>query len=247
MSFLFHAAAVTFLTLLTQIGGIAWLVSLMARRRLLTFTVTYAAFTALAWHTAPLLGREPIACGDRGPLKMQSWFYCVANRNYVVPKLAEAAEDLAADMNRQFPSTITLALDGNFPFVSGFPLLPHLSHDDGRKLDLAFYYTDQKGKYLAGATRSPIGYFAFQDGPTHCPSRRLSLRWDMDWLQPILPEHKLDLLRTSAMLNWLAEDPRIGRIFVEPHLLATLGVTSTKFGFQGCRAARHDDHVHIEL
>lgn len=247
MRFLLHAAAVAVLTVLTQIGGIAWLVSLRRRQRVLTFVVAYTALTALAWQTAPLLGREPIACGDRGPLQMQSWFYCLANRNYVVPELAEAAKDLAAHMDHRYPGTITLALDGNFPFLSGFPLLPHLSHDDGRKLDLAFYYADQNGQYIPGATRSPVGYFAFEAGPTHCPSQRLSLRWDMDWLQPILPEYKLEPLRMAVMLGWLAEDPRIGRVFVEPHILTTLAVTSEKFGFQGCRAARHNDHVHIQL
>lgn len=49
------------------------------------------------------------------------------------------------------------------------------------------------------------------------------------------------------MLNWLAADPRVGRIFVEPHLRESLGLASEKFGFQGCRAARHDDHVHFQL
>ena len=58
-------------------------------------------------------------------------------------------------------------LDGNFPFITGFPLLPHLSHDDGEKVDLAFYYADDTG-YLRGATRAPIGYFAFEDGTSNC-------------------------------------------------------------------------------
>jgi hypothetical protein len=35
-------------------------------------------------------------------------------------------------MDEKFPGTVTIALDANFPFVNGFPLLPHLSHADGK-------------------------------------------------------------------------------------------------------------------
>ena len=232
--------------MLTQLGGIAWLASLAFRRRILAFVVAYAALGVVAWTVAPLFGRVPIPCHG-APLRAQSWLYCLMNRTYVVPELARTAEALAADMDRRFPGTVTLALDGNFPFVSGFPLLPHLSHDDGRKLDLAFFYMDAQGRYLPGKTRSPIGYFAFEPGPTQCPPRWLTLRWDMDWLQPMLPGHAPEPERMAAMLAWLADSPQIGRVFVEPHLLDALGLTSSKFGFQGCRAARHDDHVHIQL
>ena len=242
-----HLLAVAALTVLTQVGGLAWLLSLRTRHRMLVFVLAYFALSASAWMLAPLFGRVPLSCGGSGPLRMQSWVYCLANRNYVVPELASAAADLAADVNRRHPGTLTLALDGNFPFFSGFPLLPHLSHDDGRKLDLAFYYMDRQGSYLRGVTRSPIGYFAFEQGPTQCPPHWLSLRWDLDWLQPHLPHYSPEPSRMIAMLDWLATDPRISRVFVEPHLLSTLGRVSPKFGFQGCRAARHDDHVHIQL
>lgn len=244
---LLHLAAVAALTALTQIGGVAWLVSLGFRLRIAAFLTSYVAFTALASVAAPMLGRVPISCGGDGPLRMQSSFYCISNRNYVVPELADVAEDLAAQVATKYPGTVTLALDGNFPFFQGFPLLPHLSHDDGRKLDLAFYYMDGQGAYLPGRTRSPIGYFAFEDGPTHCPPRWPTLRWDLGWLQPLLPEYQPDGLRMVEMLNWLANDPRVARVFLEPHLLESLGAASNKFGFQGCRAARHDDHVHIQI
>jgi hypothetical protein len=39
----------------------------------------------------------------------------------------------------------------------------------------------------------------------------------------------------------------IERIFIEPYLAARLGVSSPLLGFQGCRAARHDDHIHIQI
>lgn len=243
---IWHLAVTLALTVLTQLGGVAWLISLLFRRKLTVFITAYALLWIMAVGVAPLMGRVPLGCADRGALQMQSWFYCLANRNYVAPELADMVGDLAADMEAQFPGTITLVLDGSFPFIAGFPLLPHLSHDDGRKLDLAFYYRDESG-YLPGKTRSPLGYFAFEDGPTACPSDPAGLRWDMGWLQPFLPAYSPDEERMTAMLTWLARDERVGRIFIEPHLTERYGLASAKVGFQGCHAARHDDHVHIQL
>ncbi|WP_354001959.1 hypothetical protein [Stagnihabitans tardus] len=156
------------------------------------------------------------------------------------------AQDLAQHMEAQFPGTVTLTLDGSFPLFDGVPLLPHLSHDDGEKLDLAYYYEGAEG-YVPGRTRSPLGYFAFEQGPTDCPPRRLTLRWDLDWLQGLFPDLALDRTRTAEALRVLGQDPRLGRIFVEPHLRESLSVGGARFGFQGCRAARHDDHIHIQL
>lgn len=241
-----HGGLIAFLTLLTQIGGLAWLIACCTRRRLLVFVAAYAALTGAAHVTAPQFGRVALPCTGDGPLRMQSWVYCALNRHYVTPEMASVADDLAAHMNRQFPGTVTLALDANFPFIDGFPLLPHLSHDDGRKLDLAFWYRDEQG-YLPGRTRSPIGYFAFEQGPTDCPARWLSLRWDLEWLQIVWPAWRPDELRMRAAMAWLIRDGRISRMFLEPHLTRSLRVRHPKVRFQGCRAARHDDHIHVQL
>ncbi len=241
-----HILVIALLTVLTQLGGLAWLFALTFRRRFLAFALAYGTLWGLAMATAPLSGRVPLPCSG-GPLVMQSILYCALNRHYVTPELRDAAQDLARQMDTRFPGTVTLALDGNFPFGDGFPLLPHLSHDDGQKLDLAFYYTDASGAYLPGRARSPIGYFAFEQGPTDCPPAFPTLRWNLDWLQPLFRDRPLDPDRTRAVLVLLAEDPRIGRIFVEPHLARRLAVADPKIRFQGCRAARHDDHIHIQL
>jgi len=148
-----------------------------------------------------------------------------------------------------------LYLDGNFPFLDGFPLLPHLSHGDGRKLDIAYYYAERGGAYLPGELRLPIGYWAFkQPGPGDASpcvgSSWLSLRWDMRWLQGRYPDRPLEPERTRAALRWLVtEGPQFGveRVFIEPYLAARLGVASPVLGFQGCRAARHDDHIHLQI
>jgi murein endopeptidase len=193
-----------------------------------------------------MTGRVALSCFDQGALQVQSWINCATNRSYVSPELKEVLEDTAKSVEAQFPGTVTLVLDGNFPFLVGFPLLPHLSHDDGEKVDLAFYYADDTG-YRRGVTKSPIGYFAFEPGPTSCPKVWPSLRWDFAFLQGMWPDLALDLGRTRAVLQILAADPRVGKIFVEPHLQQTLGVAEAKIRFQGCRAARHDDHIHFQL
>ncbi|MBB3160132.1 hypothetical protein FHS25_000564 [Rhizobium laguerreae] len=37
------------------------------------------------------------------------------------------------------------------------------------------------------------------------------------------------------------------KIFIEPHLKNALGIADSHIRFQGCRAARHDDHIHIQV
>ncbi|WP_241482273.1 hypothetical protein [Leisingera sp. ANG-Vp] len=163
-----------------------------------------------------------------------------------MPELADLLRDTAAAVDAAYPGAVTQVLDANFPFLTGFPLLPHLSHDDGRKADLAFYYTDAKG-YEPGATRSPIGYFAFEQGPADCPGNWLTLRWDLNALQPLWRELEVDAARTRYLLQVLEEDARVEKMFLEPHLQDRSGVHSGKLRFQGCRAARHDDHIHLQL
>jgi hypothetical protein len=241
-----HSAIVFFLTLLTQLGGIAWLVSLLFKRHLLVFFITYIALTSGAIFVAPVFGRTPLSCSNQGPLKVQSWFYCLANRNYVTPEMKAVLTEAAAEVDRVYPGTQTLVLDANFPFIVGFPLLPHLSHNDGEKADLAFYYKDKTG-YLRGVTRSPIGYFAFEDGPSDCPDMWPTLRWDFNFLQPLWPDLDLEPDRTRLALTTLLDDDRVGKVFLEPHLQRRLGLANAKLRFQGCRAARHDDHIHVQL
>lgn len=264
LRFLIFAA----LTSITQIGGLAYLLALAIgsasglRSRplgLCLFLACYAAATFMATVVAPMFGRVPLSCfadaGDK--LAVRSPLFCALNRNYVTPRMRDLANALAADIDAEFPGTTTLALDANFPFFDGFPMFPHLSHVDGRKLDIAFYYADAGGQFLDGATRSPIGYFAFEQpgvgAELPCEGRDdwFTLRWDMDLLQPLFPDYRLEPLRTAAAAEWLTTEGvakfGVEKIFLEPHLKQSLGIASDKVRFQGCRAARHDDHIHIQI
>lgn len=234
------------LTIVTQIGGIAWLLSRPLTYKFAAFLGIYTALTVATMFVAPVFGRQAIPCGNDGPLQVQSWFYCITNRTYVSPELEDVLQDLARDINEKHPGTVTMILDGNFPFLDGFPLLPHLSHDDGDKVDLAFFYKSENG-YLPGQARSPIGYFAFEQGPTECPKAWPTLRWDFKAVQPIWRDYELDDARNRSALKLLVKDTRITKVLIEPHLVERLDVEGDKIRFQGCRAARHDDHIHIQL
>jgi hypothetical protein len=271
---LFWLSAFLIATVLTQIGGVAVILAwLLLRRRsegnfafranrvigaLFGSVLLYIALTNFVVPSLALRnGRVALSCTETSgvPVRAAHPLYCWLNRNYVDPKLRDLLFDLAKEMDRTHPGTVTIFLDANFPFFNGFPLLPHLSHDDGRKLDIAFYYADRAGTYLRGETRSPIGYWGFEqpregDASPCATETWLTLRWNMSSLQPYLQQIQLDEVRTSAALRWLVQsDPKYGmeRILLEPYLATRLGVASPLIRFQGCRAARHDDHIHIQI
>ncbi len=261
------------LTLLTQVGGVIFLLAVIAGRFLipqslqgwrhaaLTTVIFIFLYQALSATAVPALaaigGREPLPCHAQAerPLAAGSRLYCILNRNYVDARLVSLLTEMSRAIDRSHPGTITLYLDGNFPFVDGFPLLPHLSHNDGRKLDLAYYYATPDGSYLPGAMRSSLGYWAFEqpgkgDSSPCAGGSLLTLRWNMNFLQRLHPNRPLERERTAAALRWLTNEGQkfgIERIFIEPYIAARLGVSSPLLGFQGCRAARHDDHIHVQI
>jgi hypothetical protein len=245
-----HGLWVLILTLLTQVGGLAWLVALAFRRRVIVFALAYAALWGAAQVVAPVFGRVPLPCQGE-VLRSQSWVYCALMRNFVTPEMRDVATDAARAVAVAYPGTVTLTLDGSFPFLDGMPLVPHLSHDDGEKLDFAFYYADTfygAGDYLPGLTDAPIGYFSFlRLGEETCPPAWPTLRWDLRWMEPLHLFLGLEPKRTRALVLALSRDPRVTKIFVEPAVATALGVADDKIRFQGCRAARHDDHIHVQL
>lgn len=268
LKIIFHGFLFLVLTILSQSGGLAYLAALAVAKvvrvdrlvlKLVIFALLYAGMGYAASLIAPAFGRVPLSCviGSASRLVVQSPLYCALNRNYVTPELQRLAEGLASHMDQSFPGTVTMVLDANFPFLDGFPLLPHLSHADGKKLDFTFYYQDAEGRFLNGATRSPIGYFAFEQ-PTAsdeqpCVGRKdwLTTRWDLAFLQPFFPVYRLDVERTRAAVSWLVRDGvasfGVEKVFLEPHLRRALGVSGPAMRFQGCRAARHDDHIHVQI
>jgi hypothetical protein len=263
------------LTALTQLGGVIFLASLalawFLRRtgstKAMAVFVGIVLFLAgvplanlfIAPALATLSGRVALPCEMSAgkPYAALSRVYCALGRNYVRPEVQAMLEAMGRDLGRDDPGLVVATLDANFPVLDGFPLPPHLSHDDGRRIDLAYFYTDAAGNPLSLAAPSILGYWGFEEPPTPADAactdktRWLTFHWDMNWFQVFVRKDlRLDEERTAAMLRWLVEkgpEHGVTKILLEPHMVKRLGVTSPLIRFQGCRAARHDDHIHVEV
>jgi len=259
-----------FLTVLTQIGGVAYLIGTaiasavpMLRggepiRRMSAVVLGLTAYVVMTAFIVPPLaasmGRVPLPCSTagNGSIVAATWLTCALNRGYVRPQVRDLVMDLASATAQRFPGSKITTLEGNLPFIDGFPLLPHLSHRDGKKVDIAFFYRSvADDAAVPSGSPSSMGYFIYEQprpgDPTPCENRWTPLRWNFNGLQPQPPVWRLDEERTAWTVNWLKDDPRVDRIFIEPHLAERMGVAGGKVRFQGCQAARHDDHIHVQV
>lgn len=195
-------------------------------------------------------GLVPLPCADAGPLRPHTRGYCQLRRHYVRAAPRAALLEAAARLEARHPGTTVHFMEASWP-IGRRPMPPHLSHGDGRQVDLALFYVDLKGRPLAAApTRS--GYRAFEP-PRKNSERRCTGATKrppgVDAPDPPRDRRwRLDEARTAALVRLLAADPRVRRIFIEPHLKARLGLSQlSKVRFAGCRAARHDDHLHVDF
>lgn len=259
------------LTAVTQIGGFVLLVNIPALRFLkkkitqpilrkvaptLSFVLIYALTSLVILPPlAATFGRVPMPVWSNDNLRPTNFMTCMLNRHYVAPEMKTAAVDIAREMNEKFPGTVVSYLDANFPFVDGFPLLPHLSHNDGEKLDLSFLYVDEAGTQINGDAPAWSGYGVYEgpkQGEKDMPAKCLS---EGNWQYSILAYFTLgsdetmqfDNARTKALIKLCTQQKAIKKVFIEPHLKSRLGLHSGKIRFHGCQAVRHDDHIHIQL
>ncbi|WP_435261994.1 hypothetical protein [Tenacibaculum sp. nBUS_03] len=78
-----------------------------------------------------MFGREKIK--NTNFVSPHSYLTVILNRNYVNSALNQSLQDIGKRVNNKYPDIQLVYLDANFPFINGFPLLPHLSHSDGKK------------------------------------------------------------------------------------------------------------------
>ncbi len=207
-------------TLLTQLGGIYLWVGLGAmthagsaqERWLIRPALVAVVYLLSAIWLFPLLasvgGRVALPCWQGGAsLQPHSRLYCLANRHYVVPKLAATLESLDQRLAQRLPDRPVRYLDAGFPFGGG------------RRIDLMFLYRDENGDPHDG-NGSPVGYFAFvEPDPAMsplCPDRSITLRWNLAWLQPLLPKPELDEPATRALIEEIARSKEIGKSCSNP-------------------------------
>lgn len=244
------------LSIISQIGGIIYILALFINRRLakkipcqplLIFTVLYGiANLIIVPNIAGYFGRQPVVSHPN--IKAANPAYALLNRNYVRPELNQLLLEIAED----YP---IIYLDANFPFCDGFPLLPHLSHNDGKKIDLSFIYEDLQGNAVH-ASKSNSGYGVFQKPMEH-EEDWTKICSEKGYFQYSYPSYlhfgtKNEQLSFSnkhnkGLLQRLTSHVSVEKIFIEPHLKSRLNLSHNKIRFHGCRAVRHDDHIHLQI
>jgi len=251
------------LTVVTQIGGIVYLIAILSikrtakKRRLKKFGIFAGLYLIATFliipNVAPIYGREKIT--ETEFLKAQSFFYKLANRNYVRPKLNKLLTQIATEFEKRNSGIKMIYLDANFPFIDKFPLLPHLSHNDGKKVDVSLIYELPNG-LLTNKKPSISGYGVYEkptaneyDQNAVCKQRG---NWQYDFpkyltLGTINKDIEFSENGTRELANLILRQNSTGKLFIEPHLKKRLNLTNGKVRFHGCQAVRHDDHIHFQL
>lgn len=202
---------------------------------------------------AALGGRKPLPwfAGESMPLAPRSVLYCVLNRHYVSTELYEVIVHSAEQLEEAYPGSRVHYLDGGFPFLEGFPLVPHLSHDDGRKIDFTYCYRLACKPDQPALSPSPIGYWIYEppEGaePDPYAGKGCWLRWDFAPFQGLGRHREFDAERTRRFLRILLAQPETEKLLLELHLQRRMGLSDPKLKFQQCMAARHDDHIHFQI
>ena len=263
------------LTILTQIGGAIYLLYLpfssyvkSGKRswwksffiRLTGYSVIYF----LIWFfIVPPLAKKygrvplPIYATKENPVQAGNVVFVLANRHYVKPELRDAFFKIAQKVHKKYKGVDLIYLDANFPFYDGFPLIPHLSHNDGEKLDIAFLYGNKEKKDFYNKTFSWTGYGVCEEPQKNETNKPAECEKNGKWMYSMMKKvtfakvkkgYNFDVTANRFLLLQILEQPEIKKIFIEPHLKQRMRLGKyKKIRFHGCHAVRHDDHIHFQL
>lgn len=255
---LIHIILVVFLTIISQIGGLIYLVSVLVfrqkKKRIVLFFGLYLLATFLFVPAiAPLFEREKVK--ENKHIIAQSFFYKMLNRNYVKPQMNVVLHKIAKEFSQKYNGIKIVYLDANFPFVNGFPLLPHLSHNDGKKLDISLMYNDKSGKVTdKKPSISGYGVFEYPKKKEYNQSEicKKKGKWQYDFTKyltfgKINSDIEFSRNATRDLVRIIVQQKEVGKLFIEPHLKHRMNLKNSKIRFHGCKAVRHDDHIHFQL
>jgi len=268
---LVHIVIVALLTLVTQVGGLIWIVvfgffkfrnSTWSRKKKLgSFLVVYGItiFTIVPI-TARLGGRTMLPVFHQH-IQPHNLGYVLLCRNYGSVELHETLESIALNLPQSVDGEISITyLDAGFPFIDGFPLLPHLSHDDGRKIDVAFIYNNEN-TIPDDSNPSLTGYGVYvtpKNGVnptvTQCEDAG---HWQYGYSKYFGFETNSSITVNPEFTKYLIEEilseSNTQKLFIEPHLIPRFELNQlsqskrSKIRFHGCHAVRHDDHIHFQI
>ncbi|MDZ4776299.1 MAG: hypothetical protein SGJ23_05880 [Alphaproteobacteria bacterium] len=192
-------------------------------------------------------GLVRLPCRSEANLKAAHSNYCTLDRNWVTPRAHAVMRDVGAKVAAEHPGAVVHYMEASWPSAVR-PMPPHLSHGDGRQIDVALFYES-----IAGTPQprppTPSGYYAFEpmrEGDVDpCagakrPGNNKSPPPDRSW--------RLDEQRTRTLIQALLADKRVRRLLLEPHLKARLGFANeARIRFPGCNTLRHDGHVYVDV
>lgn len=259
-----HVFMVIIITLLTQVGGLIWLINFVVFKfrkkeylrsyRFLCFMFLYLLTTILVVPPlAKLNNRVPLPLLKNQSLVPHNYLTPLLNRHYVRPTLKSDLLQIANEISLEDKKVKLSYLDANFPFINGFPLLPHLSHNDGRKVDLSFFY--MKDNQSVNLKPSNTGYGAFVPSNLKGKSQTEICKekgyWQYDYSKYLTLGSRNDLEfdeeKTRDLILKIINRKATQKLFIEPHLKRRLKINHSKIRFHGCQAVRHDDHIHYQI
>ncbi len=178
----------------------------------------------------------------------------LCNRNYVKPQLNKSLQTIAKQLQKKHPELQLIYLDANFPFIDKFPLLPHLSHSDGKKVDLSFIYTEDKKLTNKKPATSGYGFFEQPKEQEYDQIEKCKLKgyWQYDFPKYLTfgsfnSDLEFSLKTSRTLIQLILQQPSTQKVFIEPHLKHRMQLKNTKIRYHGCRAVRHDDHIHFQI
>ncbi len=264
LSIIFHILLIIVLTIITQIGGIVRCLSLIIAQKFSTnkknkfqvlsfFILCFISTFLLAPPLANQFGRTPQPIFKSSNLAPHTYLTVLLNRHYVTSTLKNELIQISDQFEQSNPNIKTVYLDANFPFFDGFPLLPHLSHNDGKKVDLAFQYS-QNG-ILTNKKPANSGYGHYQD-PNHKEVNQPQICLNKGYWQYDFPKYltlgssddlTFELSKTKELIDLILKRKHTQKVFIELHLKSRMKIDHKKLRFHGCQAVRHDDHIHLQI
>lgn len=250
-----HILLIILLTTITQLGGLIWLLTLLLskpinKKKRFIFPILYLVFNLIIIPiTAPLFGRVPLPVFNN-LIKPKNLIYPLLFRNYVSADLKFSLQKSSIDL-AHVGIRVTY-LDANFPFLDGFPLLPHLSHNDGKKVDISFQYKTKEG--VTTNSKPSLSGYGIYTSPENKTSNYCKQQgyWQYDLTKYLGISTNRNLVfdkeNTKTLIQSLLYRAEKAKVFIEPYLKKELGLSNySNIRFHGCQAVRHDDHIHLQI
>jgi hypothetical protein len=228
---------VALLTVATQVGGVLiWPTLCLStndigwRYRIQRIFIPVSVYFAGSWWLVPFIASffnsVPMPCSAEReyPIAPRTYLTCLTNRNYVQKEVRDELLSKAKLYGRLYSRSEIHYLDAGFP-IPMMPPLPHLSHNDGKKIDLSFIW-HKNGQSLFSP--SPIGYGNMLNG--------------LEWFYE---DTEIDHKKTREFLLLLHKSTIVKSIVLNESTKSAImkkNQDKTKFIEPSLNQINHDDH-----